>query len=89
MRSPELADAILALELERPFFLYAHLSSPHPPFLADENCAVGALPASRKSLASAREKPVWITTQLLAEIVNLSRLRTVALRGWERNFSPL
>lgn len=47
---PELADAILALEVEGPLFLYAHLSSPHPPFLADENCKVGALPASRKSL---------------------------------------
>ena len=47
---PELADAILGLDLEGPLFLYAHLSSPHPPFLADENCAVAPLPASRKSL---------------------------------------
>ena len=47
---PELADALLALEVEGPLFLYAHLSAPHPPFLADENCTVGALPASRKSL---------------------------------------
>ena len=47
---PELGAAVVALDLENPFFLYAHLSVPHPPFLVDEDCRVGALVAARKSL---------------------------------------
>lgn len=48
---PELQESVLALPTDRPFFLYAHLSTPHPPFLNDENCNVGALPGIMKSLA--------------------------------------
>ena len=48
---PELGDALLQLPRDSPFFLYAHLSTPHPPFLTDEDCVVGALPGIMKSFA--------------------------------------
>ena len=48
---PELGSAIEALEIEGPFFLYAHLSVPHAPFLVDEDCRVGALLVSRRSFS--------------------------------------
>ena len=48
---PELGAALLELPRDRPFFVYAHLSTPHPPFLTDEDCNVGPLPGIMKSLA--------------------------------------
>ena len=35
---PELADEIAALDRAAPIFLYAHLSTPHAPFLNDQQC---------------------------------------------------
>lgn len=35
---PELGAALRELELEAPFFLYAHFASPHPPFYNDSHC---------------------------------------------------
>jgi hypothetical protein len=35
---PELGQALRELELDAPFFLYAHFASPHPPFYNDAQC---------------------------------------------------
>ena len=35
---PELAAALRTLPVEAPFFVYAHIASPHPPFYNDAEC---------------------------------------------------
>ena len=67
---PELAAVLDEARLPEPFFLYAHLSVPHPPFLVDEYCRVGALVASRRSFVRQMR---CVNEQLLALVDQIRR----------------
>ena len=67
---PELATVLEEARLPEPFFLYAHLSVPHPPFLVDEYCRVGALVASRRSFVRQLR---CVNRQLLALLDQIRR----------------
>ncbi|MFP6579194.1 MAG: sulfatase-like hydrolase/transferase [Myxococcota bacterium] len=67
---PELGEAIASLPLPEPFFLYAHLSVPHPPFLVDEDCKPGAL---RASMASYVRQLRCVNRQLLELVDQIRR----------------
>jgi hypothetical protein len=46
---PELTEALTTLAVEPPFFVYAHLATPHRPFLNDSECRVLPLDYNRAS----------------------------------------
>ena len=63
---PELADALMELDAPGPIFLYAHLSTPHPPATNDRHCAPRAQPAAGNVRDGFSQQVECINRQLLA-----------------------
>lgn len=68
---PELARALAELTVEPPFFLYAHLATPHRPFLNDAKCNVLPLDYDRKDKHSFLEQVQCVNRHLTGLLVGL------------------
>jgi hypothetical protein len=68
---PELAAALARLDVERPFFLYAHILSPHVPFRNDAACNV--VPARPVTRAAFVDQVRCVNRQLLALVDGIHR----------------